>query len=79
MSALESVFVVQHAYEDANDDEQVRFIGVYRTRQRAEQAVSRLKSQVGFSDHPHDFHVEEYQLDQDHWVESFANSSASEE
>ena len=58
------------------------FIGVYRTRSHAEEAVKRLSLQPGFSKHPYvvdfdkydddqGFHISEYPLDKDHWTEGF--------
>jgi hypothetical protein len=47
------------------------FIGVYSSRQTAEEAVRKLRELSGFRDHPDGFHVESYQLDLDHWTEGF--------
>ena len=46
-------------------------IGVYSTLARARAAVARLRPQPGFRDAPDGFHVEEYQLDTDHWTEGY--------
>jgi hypothetical protein len=68
---MASVFVVQHVHERQDSDEEVKFIGVYSSREKAAVAVARLRRQPGFSDTPDGFHVEEYRLDQDHWAEGY--------
>jgi hypothetical protein len=56
---------------DEGEDTEL-FIGVYRTKQGAESAIDRLKSQPGFRDYPEGFHVYESILDKDGWTEGFA-------
>ena len=68
---MSSVFVVQHEHEVADEVDDAKFIGVYSTRETAEAAVQRLVHAPGFADSPESFHISEYQLDQDHWVEGF--------
>lgn len=68
---MKSAFVLQHSYEiDGNDE--TKFIGVYETKELAEQAILRLKIQPGFCDRPEDFHVSEYEINKDHWVEGYS-------
>lgn len=69
-SSSTSVYVLQHSYELDGCDE-TKFIGVYSSLEKAEDAVRRLKSQPGFVDHPDDFTVDKYPLDVDHWAEGF--------
>ena len=68
---MASVFVLQHVHtrEDGSDD--VKFIGVYSSRQKAQEAVERLGRLPGFADAPDGFHIDEYRVDQDHWVEGY--------
>jgi len=78
---MNSVFVLQHLHSPTPDDEEVKLIGVYRTREAAEAAVARLKELPGFRNHPHivdessksdeGFHLNEHQLDRDSWTEGF--------
>ncbi len=65
------VFTVQHVHEFDDGHEDLKFIGVYSTRPKAEDAVNRLKSQEGFRDLPEGFEVDEYELDEDHWTEGY--------
>jgi hypothetical protein len=68
---MASVFVLQHVHVREGGVEDVKFIGVYSSRENADAAVARLSGQLGFSDAPDGFHVDEYRVDQDHWVEGF--------
>jgi homoserine kinase type II len=72
-----TVFVLQHVAREDRDDEDVKFIGVYSSRQAAQSALQRLRGQPGFSEYPDGFSVDEYQLDEDHWCEGFVSQDAS--
>jgi homoserine kinase type II len=56
---------------DEGEDTEL-LIGVYRTEQAANDAISRVKDQPGFKDYPEGFHAYEYKLDKDSWTEGFA-------
>jgi len=79
---MESVFIVQHLHILPNEQEDLKFIGAYRSRASALAAVERLHIQPGFSDFPkvmdptidddeQGFHIDEYRLDQDNWPEGY--------
>jgi hypothetical protein len=68
---MASVFVLQHVHTREDGVEDVKFIGVYSSRGNAEAAVARLGRLAGFSDAPDGFHVDEYRVDQDHWVQGY--------
>ena len=68
---MASVFVLQHVHLREGGVEDVKFIGVYSSREKADAAVERLSRQPGFSDSPEGFHVDEYRVDQDHWAEGY--------
>ena len=68
---MASVFVLQHVHSQANGVEDVKFIGVYSSREKADAAVARLGRLPGFSEAPDGFHVDEYRVDQDHWAEGY--------
>jgi hypothetical protein len=70
---MTSVFVLQHVHELADGGENVKFIGVYSSRQKAHEAVTRLSRVPGFSEAADGFHIDEYRLDEDQWVEGYAN------
>lgn len=79
---MESVFVVQHLHVLSDGTDDVKFVGVYRTRGTAQAAVERLNGLPGFCDHPdlvdptscndrNGFYIDEYQVDIDHWTEGY--------
>ena len=68
---MASVFVLQHVHSREDGVEDVKFIGVYSSREKADAAVTRLSCQPGFSDAPDGFHIDEYRADQDYWVEGY--------
>jgi hypothetical protein len=56
--------------EDGTED--VKFIGVYSSRDNAQAAIARLGQTPGFSDALAGFHIDEYQVDKDQWVEGYS-------
>ena len=68
---MASVFVLQHVHLREDGVEDVKFIGVYSSREKADAAVARLSCLPGFSDAPDGFHVDEYRVDQDQWAEGY--------
>ena len=71
---MPSVFVLQHVHETEEGAEDVKFIGVYSSREKAQAAVGRLSRAPGFSDAPDGFHIDEYQVDQDQWAEGYVST-----
>jgi hypothetical protein len=69
---MPSIFVLQHFREREDGVDDVKFIGVYSSRENAQAAEQRLRRVSGFCDEPEGFHIDEYLLDQDHWLEGFA-------
>jgi hypothetical protein len=65
------VFLVQHVHILDDGEEDVKTIGVYSTREAAQQAVDRVRLQPGFRDAPDGFSVDLYWLDQDCWEDGF--------
>ncbi len=68
-------FVVQHSHEMDDGVEDTKMIGVYSTYEKAEEAVKRLRLQLGFKDTPDCFHITKYPLDKDHWIEGYVTVS----
>jgi len=66
----ETVFVLQHEYEDKTHDD-VKFIGVFSSREKAEQAVCLLRKEKGFRDWQDGFCIDEYIIDKIHWLDGF--------
>ena len=79
---MRTVFVLQHVNVLPDGEEDVKFIGVYRSSEAAHAAIERLKVQPGFCEHPRlidpetrddvaGFFLDAYELDKDHWSEGF--------
>jgi len=71
MAAHVDVFVVQHLNVHEDGEEEVKFIGVYSTREAAQDAVNRLRLKPGFCDTPDGFSIDLYWMDQDGWPDGY--------
>jgi hypothetical protein len=69
---LTKVYVLEHVYSVEDGAEDVKFIGVYSSRENVHAAVTRLGQAPGFCDAPTGFHIDEYYVDQDEWVEGYS-------
>jgi hypothetical protein len=71
---MDSVFILWHSHEiDGGTDE--KLIGVYKTREDAESAISRLASKPGFKDARDGFEIHEYVLGRDGWTEGYVSEA----
>lgn len=66
------VYVVQHVHDAGDGSDDVKFIGVYSSKGKANRAVVRLGKQPGFSSARESFFIDEYVLDKDNWTEGFS-------
>ena len=72
LNDMKSVFILQHSYELAETgEEETKFIGVYSSKEKAQEAISRLSLQPGFKDLTEYFFIDEYEIDQDNWCDGF--------
>ena len=69
------VYVLQHTHTLDTGEDDVTFIGVYSSRDRAEAAVARTAALPGFRNAADGFSIDAYELDMDHWVEGYVPSS----
>jgi hypothetical protein len=69
---LTKVYVLQHVHSVDDGADDVKFIGVYSSRENAQAAITRLIQAPGFSEAPVGFYIDEYQLDKDQWVEGYS-------
>lgn len=72
---MKSVFVLQHVHAFGDDDEDVKFIGVYSSHEKAERAISRLIQKQGFKDKIDGFHIDQYEIDLDYWIEGYVTTT----
>ncbi len=69
---MSKVFLVLHVHEaEDGSEEDWKVVGVFSAREKAEGAVSRLRAKPGFREHPEDFSISEYELDEMEWQEGF--------
>jgi hypothetical protein len=74
---MATVFVVQHVHTREDGVEDVKFIGVYSSRENAETAIARLVHLPGFAAAPDGFCIDEYRVDQDHWAEGYVAATSA--
>ncbi|MNR53554.1 hypothetical protein D3C85_1735860 [compost metagenome] len=67
---VKEVYCLTHFY-DVEDDEEIRYIGIYTTNERAEEVLSELKLKPGFAEHPEDFNIDRFTLNEREWKEGF--------
>ena len=68
---LRSVYLLQHVAREGSDDEDVKVLGIYSSRSKANLATGRLVRLAGFNQYPDGFHVDRYRLDRSEWTEGF--------
>ncbi len=66
-----SVYLLQHVHRFPNQDEDVKILGIFATREDAETAIAGYKSLEGFKDTPDDFSIDRYELNKREWVEGY--------
>ncbi|MFP5213353.1 MAG: hypothetical protein ACLGPL_08240 [Acidobacteriota bacterium] len=71
MESCKIVYLLQHTHEFGESTEDVKIIGIYSSRTKAEAAIERLRLKPGFSETPDGFTIDEYDLDLDHWEEGY--------
>jgi hypothetical protein len=57
------------ADEEGGDD--VKLLGVYSSREKAESRIIEARQSPGFSNEPLCFHIDHYTIDDDEWTEGF--------
>lgn len=67
---METVWILNHAYEQNGHDE-VKFIGVYASREQGEAVIAQLCEQPGFRERPEGFDLEEHKSGLVGWPEGF--------
>lgn len=67
------VFFVEHIYE-RNGEEEIKFIGVFSTRKKAQDAIAILITKPGFKDFSiENFEISVGELDRCEWNDGFTN------
>jgi len=75
---MDKVYLLQHSYEviyEGASFDETKLIGIYSSREKAEEVVERYKKITGFNKYPSScFYIADYELDQDNWTEGFVGS-----
>jgi hypothetical protein len=65
LTPSERIFAVDHEYPlNADYPDEMKFIGIFSTRELADAAIVRARRLPGFAEHPDDFRVTEFVVDE---------------
>lgn len=65
------VFQLCHTHVFSEDREDIKELGIYSTREKAEQALRRASQLPGFRDSPERLEIVEAEIDEDRWTTGF--------
>lgn len=72
---MEEVYLLWHCHELEDDfglHDEEKFIGVFSSKEKAEEAINLLKNKEGFSDYPKKcFEIDKATVDRPNWTEGF--------
>lgn len=82
---MKSAFLLQHLHVISDDNECVKIIGLYATKEDAVCAIERLSSVPGFKDYPKPinpleddegsgFYIDEYEIGKVHWADGYVTA-----
>jgi hypothetical protein len=76
------VYLLEHYYEVVFNGKiffETKTIGIYSTRDKADQVIKRFINITGFNKYPITcFNIDEYEIDKDNWTEGFIGSDEIE-
>ncbi len=75
---MTTVYILWHRYEPEPEVDEEKLLGIYSSEERAREAITRLKDQPGFRDHPKGFAIERCKIDNDGWQEGFVRVGPNE-
>jgi hypothetical protein len=68
------VFILWHVHPP-DTEEQENLVGIYTTEVEARAAADRLKRTLAFMNCAEGFHIDQYRLNKDHWIEGYTTIS----
>lgn len=71
LDEFKKLFSLSHYYIDEYGEEQFKDIGIYESKELAEQAIERLKIKPGFREYPDGFIINSLLLNFDYWSDGF--------
>lgn len=75
---MTKVYVLWHCHQLEGHDEEM-MLGVFSTREKASEAITHLRTQPGFKDHPDGFQIGERTIDRMSMEEGFVTVYPGEE
>jgi hypothetical protein len=72
-------FVLWHDYVDEWGCDQEKLLGIYSTREKAEEGLALLRDQPGFRDYPDGFEISHGTMDETYMREGFVSVWGDEE
>ncbi|WP_027710012.1 DUF7336 domain-containing protein [Zooshikella ganghwensis] len=69
---MNTVYILHHVHEISENTEDIKLIGVYSSKFKAQTAISKLQLLEGFKECPDGFEISEYHIDQDYWSEGYS-------
>jgi hypothetical protein len=71
-------FLLHHVHDLADGHEDVKLIGVFSSRDKAQAVLNDLRGQPGFRDVPDGFEINSQILDQAAWLEGYVTVQTDE-
>ena len=68
---LKKVYILHHIHEFENNQENIKLIGVFSSKEKALKVLANHKILPGFKDAPNGFSIDEYTIDRIGWTEGF--------
>ena len=67
------VYMLEHSHEWEDGHDDIKFIGIFSTREKAEAALEHVRRQPGFRDFPDGFYIGECEVKSEQlgWPEGF--------
>ena len=65
---MKYIYSLKHTHEVTTGQNDTKFIGTYSSREKAEEALEITSKQPGFCECPEGFYIEEYKIDEDHYM-----------
>jgi hypothetical protein len=68
------LYLLKHAHLfDPSEDEvfETKIIGIFSSKEKAEESIDKLKVMPGFKNYPEDFIIEDYEIDVMEWDGGF--------
>lgn len=66
---MNKVYLLEHAVDGL--PERMKIIGIFKSKEDAENAVKTLSEKEGFEKTQNDFHIDEYEIGKINWSEGF--------